>query len=107
MRGKHMHARGKKSAEEKPGSEFGRFAGRLTPSEILEVKELTRLHSIPDTDERVITDVAITSPSSRARVRATEMVVDPANMRKILDGSPHTDSKELARCKLRGLGYDV
>lgn len=44
---------------------------------------------------------------SRERVSATQAVFKPENVWKIFNESPNIDSKELARYKLRGLGYDV
>ncbi len=50
---------------------------------------------------------AITGATSRVRVVATQGVVRPDAIREIADKSPHADSKELAKTKLKGLGHKI
>lgn len=62
----------------------------------------------PRTHDAALTKIAIDKSNrftSQERVTATQGVVDPVNLRKILK-SKHEDSKELARYKLKGLGYN-
>ena len=67
--------------------------------------------SILDEDNNAIerrnVETAIGGATSRERVLATQKVIREEAIRKIIDDSPHVDSREVAKTKLRGLGYEV
>lgn len=55
--------------------------------------------------ERRNVEKAIGGATSHERVIATQNVIRPGAIREIANKSPHEDSRELAKTKLRGKGY--
>jgi len=64
--------------------------------------------SILDEDNNAIekrnVEEAIGGATSQKRVVATARVVRPEAIKEIMEKSPYSDSRELARTKLKGLG---
>ena len=57
--------------------------------------------------ERKNIRTAIGGATSQERVVATQKIVREEAIRKIMKESPHEDSRQLAKTKLRALGYKV
>lgn len=71
-----------------------------------ELMALDHLETIADDCEK-LSKIACESEYSKVRVRATEMTSGPTHVWYIFENSPHADSRELARIKLRARGKDV
>ncbi len=70
-------------------------------------RKVSILDEDPEAMEKTNVRKAIGGATSHERVIATQRVVRPDAIREILNDSTHTDSRELARTKLRGLGEKV
>lgn len=68
------------------------------------MRKISILDEDNHTFERRNVERAIGGTTSHERIVATQNVVRPGAVREIADRSPHTDSRELAKTKLRGLG---
>ena len=76
------------------------------PRDAHELRALDHLETIANECEK-LSKIACESEYSSVRVKATEMTSGPTHVWYIFENSPHADSRELARIKLRARGHDV